>query len=54
MNPYFIHAIIQTLQGLKRACPKCGRTQAVSAQMKDRTVNCKFCGAKIPPKRKRR
>jgi uncharacterized protein (DUF983 family) len=54
MNPYFFHAIMQTLQGLKRECPKCGRTQAVSARMKDRTVVCKFCGAEIPPKRKSR
>jgi ribosomal protein S27E len=50
MNP-FLAAIMGTLLHLKRKCPKCKREQVVKASEKQKTIVCKFCGAKIPPKR---
>ena len=50
MNP-FLAAVMGTLLHLKRKCPKCKREQIVKKNQKDKTVPCKFCGAKIPPKK---
>lgn len=51
MNPYIISTIVGTILGLKRACPKCQRTQVVPSELKHAVVTCKFCGADIPPAR---
>jgi ribosomal protein S27E len=50
MNP-FIAAVMGTLLHLKRKCPKCGREQVVKTNERHKTVTCKFCGTKIPPKK---
>jgi len=50
MNP-FLAAVMGTLFHLKRKCPKCKREQVVKASEKQKTVACKFCGAKIRPKK---
>ncbi|OPY00816.1 MAG: hypothetical protein A4E60_02096 [Syntrophorhabdus sp. PtaB.Bin047] len=50
MNP-FLAAAIGTVLHLKRKCPKCRREQVTKPSEKHRTVNCKFCGTKIPPKK---
>lgn len=50
MNPYFISTVVATLLGLKRKCPRCGRTQVVPPEMKHRTVLCRHCKTGIPPK----
>lgn len=50
MNPFLV-AAMTTLLHLKRKCPKCKREQIVKQEKKDKTVACKFCGARIPPKK---
>lgn len=50
MNP-FLAAVMGTLLHLKRKCPKCKREQVVKQSQKDRSVKCKFCGTRIPPKK---
>ena len=50
MNP-FLAAIMGTLLHLKRKCPKCKREQIVKKSEMHKTVACKSCGAKIPPRK---
>jgi ribosomal protein S27E len=50
MNP-FIAMVIGAILGLKRVCPKCKRVQIISSEKRQDTVLCKFCGAKLPPKK---
>lgn len=50
MNPIF-QMIVGALFHLKRKCPKCKREQVIPMSQKDKTINCKFCGFKIPPKK---
>ncbi len=50
MNPFLISAMA-TLLHLKRKCPKCKREQMTKPGEKHRSVTCKFCGTKIPPKK---
>ena len=47
----FVSTALGTLMGLKRVCPKCGQSQVVSAEMRNRAVPCKSCGVSIPPKK---
>lgn len=42
-----------TQAALSRVCPKCQSNQTVPRSRKDEAVNCKKCGATIPPKRSR-
>jgi len=49
MNPFM--AVVSSILHLKRTCPVCHRDQVVPASKKRETVPCKFCGAKIPPKK---
>lgn len=51
MNPYIVSVILGSMRGLKRKCPKCGKDQIVHPSKKRDSVLCKFCGAKIPPKK---
>jgi ribosomal protein S27E len=51
VNPIIISTLMARMLGLKRDCPKCKRQQIVSSDMKHQTVECKFCGADIPPKK---
>jgi len=48
MNPLFTSAIVSTIIGLKRTCPKCRRVQVVASNRKRESVRCKFCEADIP------
>jgi ribosomal protein S27E len=50
MTPLFISAMMGTIMGLKRVCPRCKRSQVVPSDKKQHPVRCKFCGADIPPK----
>jgi DNA-directed RNA polymerase subunit RPC12/RpoP len=50
MTPLFIWAIMGTIMGLKRVCPRCKRSQVVPSDKKQRPVHCKYCGADIPSK----
>ena len=49
----FSPGLVTTLLALKRTCPMCGRAQFVLKKQQDEVVNCKFCGAPIPPAAKR-
>ncbi|MBI4835483.1 MAG: 30S ribosomal protein S27 [Planctomycetes bacterium] len=44
-----IQAAISTAYHLRRKCPHCKRIQVVKPSNRKKTVNCKFCGAKVPP-----
>jgi len=48
-----ITAAIAAILGLRRTCPKCGEHQIVPREQKLETVNCKYCGAPVPPPRKK-
>jgi len=48
-NPWLWSILIGT-HLLRRTCPKCGREQMVSKEKIKETVNCKHCGAAMPPK----
>lgn len=43
--------IISTILNLKRTCPKCKRDQIVLPSKSKEKVQCKFCGADIPPEK---
>ena len=46
----FIAAVMATIQGLRRRCPRCRREQIVPPSKKHLTVVCDFCGSEIPPR----
>lgn len=50
---HFISGLVGALLALKRTCPECGGEQLVPKKKQDEVVNCKFCGAPIPPASKR-
>jgi ribosomal protein S27E len=50
MNPIG-HGIFKALRN-KRTCPNCGKQQVVPPERRDQTVECKHCGAEIPPPRR--
>jgi ribosomal protein S27E len=45
----FSAVVSRLLHQSTRACPKCGGQQKVAASKKLQTVDCKSCGASIPP-----
>ncbi len=45
----FIHQVIAAVLHLTRTCPKCKRDQVVPKDKRHEQVQCKFCGANIPP-----
>ncbi len=49
MNLLFMSGVIGAILGLKRTCHECMRDQIIPANKKQKNVNCKFCGAEIPP-----
>jgi hypothetical protein len=51
MTPYMIATVLGTILGLKRDCPQCKKAQVVPPGMKHKMIQCKYCGADIPPKK---
>ena len=43
--------VINTLRSLMRRCPACHRQQVVPRDKARMPVACKFCGARVPPKK---
>lgn len=44
--------VLTMLLHLKRKRPECHREQIVASSQRKQTVQCKFCGAEIPPPNK--
>lgn len=49
---WLLNSVMRVLLHPKRVCPKCGKEQSVDQEKKAQTINCRFCGAKIPPPQK--
>ncbi len=48
----FSGAIAAAYSTLVRKCPKCGTRQKLSITKKSQTIDCRSCGASIPPSSK--
>ena len=51
MNPFFHSAIHSTLATFIRECPMCRHKQVTAPSKAGEAVQCRKCGAQIPPKK---
>jgi len=55
MSSYFLTGGIGTTVPLKRVlCPKCLTAQIVAFSKRRQSVECKFCGTKIPSEKRQK
>jgi len=51
MNPFMHSVIHSTLSAFLRECPKCRHKQVTAPSKAGEAVQCRKCGAQIPPKK---